>query len=130
MSKLRKSLLCLSLTAGLTAALAPAPALACGGFFCSLQQPVDQAAERILFVKDGEEMVAHVQIQYTGPSEKFSWVVPVPSPPKLSVGSDQLFQTLRSTTRPQFSINMRTEGTCKPADFDSSPAGFGALPTT
>ena len=124
-----RSLLRLALSTSLLVAL-PAvlssPALACGGFFCSLQQPVDQAAERILFVKDGEEMVAHVQIQYTGPSEKFSWVVPVPTPPKLSVGSDQLFQTLRSSTQPQFNLNLRTEGVCRQPDFDGGGAGGSA----
>lgn len=103
-------------------------AMACGGFFCSLQQPVDQAAERILFAKDGEDMVAHVQIQYTGPSENFSWIVPVPTPPKLGVGSDALFQSLRNTTRPQFSINVTTEGDCKSRSnfFDFS----GPMPTS
>lgn len=90
------------------------PAQACGGFFCSLQQPVDQAAERILFVKDGGDMVAHVQIQYTGPSEEFSWVVPVPTAPKLSVGSDRVFQLLRNSTQPQFRLNItRTDGSCR-----------------
>ena len=80
----------------LETSLYPTPsAKACGGFFCSLQQPVDQAAERILFTKEGNEMVTHVQIQYTGPSENFSWILPVPSVPELGVGSDVLFQNLR-----------------------------------
>ncbi|MEZ0369906.1 MAG: DUF2330 domain-containing protein [Candidatus Sericytochromatia bacterium] len=125
-----KPSLTLALAAGLLCAvpvLMPAPVLACGGFFCS-RVPVDQAAERILFVKDGEEMVAHVQIQYTGPSEKFSWVVPVPSPPKLSVGSDALFQTLRTSTQPQFNLNLRTEGTCKQAAFDAPGGAASATP--
>lgn len=87
---------------------------ACGGFFCSLSQPVDQLGERILFVKDGEDIVAHVQIQFTGNSENFSWVVPVPSEPKLGVGSDALFQALQTATQPTFQLNLTTEGKCKP----------------
>ncbi len=97
-------------------ALAPA-AQACGGFFCSLQQPVEQAAERILFAKDGEDMVAHVQIQYSGPAENFSWIVPVPTAPELSVGSDAVFQALRDSTRPQFNIDITTVGECAPETF-------------
>lgn len=89
-------------------------AQACGGFFCTLSQPVDQAGERILFIKDGEDIVAHVQIQYVGESQDFSWVVPVPSQPTLAVGSDQLFSTLSNATVPSFNLDIqRTEGHCK-----------------
>lgn len=101
-----------SLCFGGSLALA-SPALACGGFFCSQQQPVDQAGERVLFIKDGEDMITHVQIQYTGDSKSFSWVLPVPTKPELSVGSDQVFTALRNATRPQFQLNLRTEGQCK-----------------
>ncbi len=131
--KILKSALALSLLAsGLMAIPVLTPAAhACGGFFCSLQQPVDQAAERILFAKDGEDMVAHVQIQYTGPSENFSWIVPVPSEPELGIGSDELFQTLRATTRPQFNIQVTTEGECRSEDgfFDrfGAPTAGAAL---
>lgn len=119
--RLLTSTFCVS---SLALSLSNAPAaMACGGFFCSLQQPVDQAAERILFAKDGEYMVAHVQIQYTGPSENFSWIVPVPTPPELGVGSDALFQSLRNTTRPQFNIDVTTEGECRSrfGFFDGTP---------
>lgn len=34
---------------GASAGLFPEEAVACGGFFCSQQQPVNQAAERIIF---------------------------------------------------------------------------------
>jgi hypothetical protein len=51
------------------------PALACGGFFCSQQQPVNQAAERIIFADNGDGTVtAVIQILYQGPSEsRHSW---------------------------------------------------------
>lgn len=92
--------------------LAPQSAEACGGFFCQQAQPVDQAGERILFVKDGEDMTVHVQIQYTGESENFSWLLPVPAEPKFSVGSDALFTALRNATRPQFNLSITDEGEC------------------
>jgi hypothetical protein len=57
-----------------TAATLPSrPALACGGFFCSQQQPVNQAAERIIFAENGNGTVtAIIQISYDGPAEMSS----------------------------------------------------------
>jgi len=53
-------------------------ALACGGFFCS-QVNVDQTAERVLFeVHPNETISVTVEIQLTGDSEDFSWVIPLP----------------------------------------------------
>ena len=41
------------------------PAAACGGFFCSQQQPVNQAAERIIFADNGDGTItAVIQILY------------------------------------------------------------------
>ena len=91
--------------------LAPA-AEACGGLFCR-RAPVDQNGERILFAADGTHVTAYVQIQYQGTAEAFSWIVPVPTTPKLSVGSDALFTALRGVTRPTFNLEMSTEGECK-----------------
>ncbi len=88
------------------------PAEACGGLFCR-RAPVDQNGERILFASDGKTVTAYVQIQYQGTAEAFSWIVPVPTTPKLSVGSDALFTALRATTRPQFNLTIDTEGDCK-----------------
>jgi len=57
------------------------PAQACGGFFCN-RAPVDQSAERILFVvKDGKTVMIP-QIQYQGDPEDFAWVLPVPDVPE------------------------------------------------
>ncbi len=101
----------LALALGLLPALS-APALACGGFFC-MRMPMDQAGERILFVADGYETVAHVQIRYQGDAKKFSWVVPTPTEPKLGVGSDVLFAQLENSTRPQFQLNLKNLGDCE-----------------
>ena len=77
--------------AGLGAAAAvwaPAPASACGGFFCSRANPVNQAAEQIIFSKNGDGTVtAIIQIMYEGPSTKFGWVLPVSGTPKVKVFS-------------------------------------------
>ncbi len=104
----KASLLAAALAMGL-AILAPSAAWACGGLFCQ-NQPVDQAGERILFATDGENVTAHVQIQYQGPAKDFSWIVPVPTPPKLAIGSDLLFRRLRAATRPNFRLELKEEG--------------------
>ena len=111
----------LAVALGLLPVLA-APALACGGFFC-MRQPMDQAGERILFVADGREVVAHVQIQYQGDAKKFSWVVPVPTEPALGVGSETLFAQLEATTRPTFQLNFKKDlGDCT-MPYPAAPAG-------
>ena len=64
-------------------ALLPASALACGGFFCNQSQPVNQAAESIIFADNGDgTTTAVIQIQYQGPSKSFSWLLPISSVPK------------------------------------------------
>lgn len=84
-------------------ALVPRDARACGGFFCSTQ-PIDQAGERIVFgVRDGQ-VEAHVNIQYEGEAQKFSWVVPVTALPQVSVGSPLLFRYLDGVTQARFSL--------------------------
>ncbi len=82
-----------------------APAWACGGFFCNLQSPVNQAAERVLYVQDGPQITVHIQISYQGPSQNFSWVLPVQSVPTLKTGSDSIFTVLDAATRPTFNLN-------------------------
>ncbi|HCP47425.1 MAG: hypothetical protein CL558_06135 [Alphaproteobacteria bacterium] len=63
----------------------PGQSVACGGFFCSVNNllPVEQNAERILFEvhtegKRAGTVTATVEISYSGSPEDFSWVVPVP----------------------------------------------------
>jgi len=62
--------------------LAPAPAEACGGFFCG-QTPVDQTAERVVFAVDHDagETDMIVQINYQGDAASFAWVVPLANVP-------------------------------------------------
>ncbi|MDB5096135.1 MAG: hypothetical protein JWM80_556 [Cyanobacteria bacterium RYN_339] len=108
--------------------LLPLPALACGGLFCQ-NTPVDQAGEKILFAADGQNVTAHVQIQYTGAAKDFSWIVPVPTKPTLGVGTDNLFTALRAATRPQFNLTMRDEDGCEPPPYDKAQEGiYPSLP--
>ena len=85
--------------------LLPSAALACGGFFCSAQ-PVDQQAERIIFVMEDESTVtSYVEITYQGEPEGFAWVVPVPEAPELDTWHGLAFNALDVATQPQFQWN-------------------------
>ena len=98
--------------AGMAAALvlSSQPAQACGGLFCSASQPVNQAAERIIFVKNGDGSVsAVVEIQYEGPSEKFAWLLPVPGTPKFAVSSKQALDRLQGQTNPVYRLTPRSQ---------------------
>src|SRR6188768_1367512 len=88
-------------------------ARACGGFWCSQAAPVNQAAERIVFIdRGGFEVTAVIQIQYQGPSEKFAWVIPIPGDPKIEVSSNTAFSRLHGATDPQYQLEVEVEGTC------------------
>src|SRR3954463_2133969 len=81
---------------------------ACGGTFCDSgpqSMPVDQKGENILFVMDGANVEAHIQIQYQGDAKRFAWVVPVPTVPDVSVGSQQLFSNLLAGSVPAYGYN-------------------------
>jgi hypothetical protein len=103
----------LVLPLGVLGVLFPERALACGGTFCDgslpTPMPVDQTGEDILFIRDGVEIEAHVRIQYTGEAEKFAWLVPLPSVPEVSVGSERLFAALARTTIPVWSTTLNYE---------------------
>lgn len=86
------------------------PAYACGGMFCDAVNPVDQAAERILFAFDGDEVTVEVQITYDGRDDNFAWVVPVPGEPELFVSNDALFTQIANLTVPTFSLTSDQRG--------------------
>jgi len=99
--------------------LAPSRAEACGGFFCS-RVPIDQAGERIVFGVKDNLVEAHIQIQYQGAAEKFSWVVPMPAKPTLAVGSPLIFGFLDSRTQPRF--NLQWQNSCNRGGGGGDPA--------
>ncbi len=106
--------------------MTPSVASACGGFFCSQTQGVNQAAERIVFANNGDGTVtAVIEIQYQGPAEKFSWLLPISSVPmgdEIAVGSSVSFQRLQQATNPQYFLTTRIEGRC-----DQEPDNGGGL---
>ncbi|MDB5096136.1 MAG: hypothetical protein JWM80_557 [Cyanobacteria bacterium RYN_339] len=122
---LGSALLLAALAGGVGITALPQSAEACGGLFCSRQR-VDQAGEKILFATDGENVTAYVQIQYTGEAKDFSWIVPVPTEPQVSLGSDALFTALRATSRPQFCIKVEDKGNCKQEAFLTAPSAASA----
>jgi len=103
-------------------ALVPGVASACGGFFCNQSQPVNQAAEGIIFADNGDGTVtAVIQIRYEGPSTKFSWLLPISSAPQkpedVGVASNLALQRLQAATNPNYTLTTRIEGTCREQDF-------------
>lgn len=111
---------------GLT--LAATPAEACLAVAVDAVSPaVHQSAARLLFVEGQGSMTAHVQIQYYGQADKFSWIVPVEAPPNLSVGSEAIFDALEAATTPRFTLTHKTEGKCKETERSAgSPASARA----
>ena len=94
-----------------------APAVwACGGLFCNASQPVNQAAERILFALDDEagEIHMHVRITYQGPPTEFGWLVPVPPGVDTALSSEALFQGLDNRHAPRFVLRTEFEEGCPP----------------
>jgi hypothetical protein len=110
---------------GLTAS----PAQACGGFFCSQAQPVNQAAERIVFSQNGDGTVtAVIQILYEGPSENFSWLLPIATVPEgddIAVASDLAFTRLQAATNPSYVLNTRVDGQCRSNGNFAVPGSAG-----
>lgn len=120
------------LLAASTLLLAPTPAEACGGTFCDggpNPMPVDQTGEDILFVIDGDEIEAHVRIQYEGEASRFAWVVPVQSVPSISVGSELMFQALGNGSRRTYNLQRTFEDGCGgDGDGDGDSGGSGFIP--
>ncbi|HEV8551069.1 MAG TPA: DUF2330 domain-containing protein [Polyangiaceae bacterium] len=118
--------------AGAACALTAAPpaARACGGFFCNTAQPVNQAAEQIIFADNGDDTVtAVIQIMYQGPSQSFSWLLPISGVPKVGdvgVGSNLAFQRLQSFSNPQYTLTTSVEGTCRQDTTNSGVSRGGS----
>jgi hypothetical protein len=111
-------------------AAAPSRAHACGGLFCNRSQPVNQAAERILFVQNDTgsaaknggtgSVTAAIEIKYEGPSNSFSWVLPVSGVPKVAVSSTLAFDRLQQQTNPQYMLQTSFANGCSPLGTGSA----------
>lgn len=122
---LRTSKLVTSIAAAgaLASSLIAPPAQACGGFFCDNAQPINQAAERILFaVEDDGSVTATIQILYSGDADSFAWVLPVSGSPDVSVSSNLAFARLQAATNPTYTLTTRVEGTCSAGFLRSAGA--------
>jgi hypothetical protein len=120
-----------SLASLVVALTLPASALACGGFFCNAQTPVNQAAERILFAVDGDQTVMHVRVDYQGPPLDFGWILPMPRGVETALSSETLFQGLDVAFGPQFFLNYESEEGCDfnfPTPEASAAADAGVGP--
>ncbi|MCA9562097.1 MAG: DUF2330 domain-containing protein [Myxococcales bacterium] len=99
------------------------PAQACGGFFCSAQAPVVQQGERIVFVAgENNVMTAIIEIVYSGPSESFSWVLPVTGVPEVGVSSTTVLDRLQQATAPSFRMTTEVVGDCREEQYQSYDA--------
>ncbi len=126
---LRSLALAIAIAAGSSLAL---PAYACGGFFC-FTQPVDQSAERILYIQEGGKITVHIQISYTGDDQNFSWILPLTKAPEgggLKPSSDSVFQLLEQTTAPRFQLNWKANGDCQSPMCYLEDAQAGGGPPT
>lgn len=104
------------------------PAWACGGFFCNFNQPVDQSAERILYLRKGNSITVHIQISYTGDAKDFSWVLPLQKIPTLGTGSDTVFQVLEQFTAPTFQLQWKNKENCWGGGYCLADAAAGGGP--
>jgi hypothetical protein len=118
------------LAGALLAGATPRSAQACGGFFCDRGQPVNQAAERIIFSQNGDGTVtAVIEIMYQGPSENFSWLLPITSVPEgdeIAVASKIALDRLQASTNPIYRLNVRVEGECDIPDLSDDDGGFAS----
>jgi hypothetical protein len=111
-------------------ALVPTPADACGGTFCDggpKAMPVNQKGENIVFVRDGANVEAHIQIQYDGKDAmRFAWLVPLQTDPiSIGVGSQQLFTNLLAGTVPQYLTTTVNDCPSPPSCGFASGTGAG-----
>ncbi len=111
---------CFALGMSAVTALTAQEASACGGLFCNAAQPVNQAAERIIFADNGDGTVtAVIEIQYEGPPDEFGWVLPVPAgETDVGVGSTISLDRIEAQSNPFYRLNVIFDDSC----FDGADA--------
>lgn len=108
--------------------LFPLTATPCGGCFVPPNQsntPVLQNAERILFTHDDvtKKSQVWIEIRYDGPPGDFSWVLPLPKVPTVTVGDSWLFDRLDFATAASFQLNFDAAENCSFSSSSSSGIG-------
>jgi hypothetical protein len=84
---------------------APRTARACGAFFPAVTQgnaAID--AERTLIVWGADEIAIHAQIAAETTATDYTWVLPVPANPQLSLGDAAIFDGLDALTEPTITL--------------------------
>lgn len=95
------------------AASLPSEAEACGCFAPpDPTVPIVQAGERIVFAQDGNQVVAHIQIQAQGDAGEFGWLLPLPSVPEMQLGTEELFALIQQTTQPRYRLTRVGDDNC------------------
>jgi len=93
----------------------PTEVLACGGCFSPPPPPgrqnnqlILQDAERVFFHHDPKtgKTLVWVEVKYSGLAENFGWVLPLPSQPKVGVGSSWIFNQLDQRHAPRFTTRV------------------------
>lgn len=68
-----------------------------------------QSAQQALVVWENGIETLHLQSNYSGPAENLTWVIPVPSRPKVEKSSWRLFREAEEVTRPRMTVIRREE---------------------
>ncbi len=89
--------------------------------------PVVQAGERIVFSHENNQVTAHIQIQYAGPATEFGWLLPMPSVPEMTLGTEELFTQLINTTQPKYRLVRQAGDSCDGVGFNRSAPSAGAF---
>ncbi|MFI5306630.1 MAG: DUF2330 domain-containing protein [Polyangiales bacterium] len=117
----------ISIAALLLSPLLSQRARAYGGLWSSQSSPIDQTAEEIIFVDNGDSTVtAVVKIEYAGPPQKFAWLIPVPGTPTVGFSSSTVFERLDAATAPQYWLEVAVMGTCKKQDAPAAGLDAGS----
>jgi hypothetical protein len=100
-------------------------ARACGAFFASeTDQNLALDAQRALMVVGQNRIDLHLQLVAETGGADFSWVLPVPKNPTLSLGDKGIFEALDAATRPSVTINRGGGGGGGFCGSDAAGGGF------
>ncbi len=79
-----------------------ADALACGGFFGAVNQPVFSDSQQAIFERSGDQSQVEYLVKVDGSEEDFGWVVPLPGEfESIEEGDPDRFEDLQEATDPQ-----------------------------
>ena len=89
--------------------------LAADGCYFSKHAAATSADQRAVVIRDGLETTMVLSTAYTGETEEFSWIIPVPVPPKrrdIREADHSLFEELEKITAPK--VWVETDSGCFP----------------